>query len=132
MVNVSGHRISTAEIEGVILENEIMVETAVVAVDDPITGQALVAFAVLKDGPHCKDVKKDLKKLVSRKIGSFSVPKEIYLVEEIPKTRSGKITRRILRKILSNDLDAIGDTSTVVNPAAIKLVATSVLGKDAL
>lgn len=128
MVNVSGHRISTAEIEGVILEHENMVETAVVAVDDPITGQALVAFAVLKTSPHERDVKKDLRKLVSREIGSFSVPKEIHVVEEIPKTRSGKITRRILRKILSNDMDGIGDTSTVANPGAIKLVAASVHG----
>lgn len=128
VVNVSGHRLSTAEIEAALLENTFVAEVAVVGVDDEITGQSVVAFVALKEQPQGRDIRKDLKKQITRSIGSLALPRVIYLVSDIPKTRSGKITRRILRKILSNDTENIGDTSTVANPAAIGIVAEVVLG----
>lgn len=128
MVNVSGHRLSTAEIEAALLENEYVAEVAVVGVDDEITGQSVVAFVTLKQQPERRDIRKDLKKQITRSIGSLALPRTIHLVSDIPKTRSGKITRRILRKILSDDMENIGDTSTVVNPAAIDIVVDVVLG----
>ncbi|CAG8943755.1 unnamed protein product [Penicillium salamii] len=127
VVNVSGHRLSTAEIEAALLENKFVAEVAVVGVDDEITGQSLVAFVTLKEQPEGRDIRKDLKKQITRSIGSLALPKTIHLVSDIPKTRSGKITRRILRNILSDDLENIGDTSTVVNPAAIGIVSDVVL-----
>ncbi|KAJ5345712.1 Acetate--CoA ligase [Penicillium brevicompactum] len=128
VVNVSGHRLSTAEIEAALLENEYVAEVAVVGVDDEITGQSVIAFVTLKQQPEGRDIRKDLKKQITRSIGSLALPRTIHLVSDIPKTRSGKITRRILRKILSDDMENIGDTSTVVNPAAIDIVAGVVLG----
>ncbi|KAJ5875445.1 acetate--CoA ligase [Penicillium subrubescens] len=128
VVNVSGHRLSTAEIEAALLECEFTAEVAVVGVGDSLTGEALVAFAVLKSQPPDRDVRKDLKQQVLKSIGSLAVPRTVYLVQDIPKTRSGKITRRILRKILADDVGSIGDISTVANPAAIDSVAATVLG----
>ncbi|CAG8159752.1 unnamed protein product [Penicillium salamii] len=128
VVNVSGHRLSTAEIEAALLENKYVAEVAVVGVDDELTGQSLIAFVTLKEQPKGRDIRKDLKKQITRSIGSLALPQAIHLVADIPKTRSGKITRRILRKILGDDMENIGDTSTVANPAAIEIVADVVLG----
>ena len=114
VVNVSGHRLSTAEIEAALLEHSNVAEAAVVGVNDELTGQAVNAFVALKDPPSDLDgQKKDLIMQVRKSIGPFASPKGIYVVPDLPKTRSGKIMRRILRKILSGEEDQLGDTSTV-------------------
>ena len=114
VVNVSGHRLSTAEIEAALLENHNVAEAAVVGVNDELTGSAVNAFVSLKENPNDVEAqKKELILQVRKSIGPFASPKGIYIVPDLPKTRSGKIMRRILRKILSGEEDQLGDTSTV-------------------
>ena len=89
-------------------------EAAVVGINDELTGQAVNAFVALKDGVESSDqVKKDLVTQVRKSIGPFAAPKAIFVVPDLPKTRSGKIMRRIMRKILAGEEDQLGDTSTV-------------------
>jgi acetyl-CoA synthetase len=89
-------------------------EAAVVGINDELTGQAVNAFVALKDGTDASDqVKKDLILQVRKSIGPFAAPKAIFVVPDLPKTRSGKIMRRIMRKILAGEEDQLGDTSTV-------------------
>lgn len=114
VVNVSGHRLSTAEIEAALLEHHMVAEAAVVGINDELTGQAVNAFVALKEGNDTTDqVRKDLSMQVRKSIGPFAAPKAVFVVEDLPKTRSGKIMRRILRKILSGEEDSLGDISTV-------------------
>lgn len=114
VVNVSGHRLSTAEIEAALIEHASVGEAAVVGINDELTGQAVNAFVSLKDGSSKTDeTKKELIMQVRKSIGPFAAPKAIFIIPDLPKTRSGKIMRRILRKILSGEEDSLGDTSTV-------------------
>ncbi len=114
VVNVSGHRLSTAEIEAALIEHHAVAEAAVVGISDELTGQAVNAFVAIKDGNEVNDLlKKDLILQVRKSIGPFAAPKAIFVVPDLPKTRSGKIMRRILRKILAGEEDQLGDTSTV-------------------
>jgi acetyl-CoA synthetase len=114
VVNVSGHRLSTAEIEAALIEHHSVAEAAVVGVHDELTGQAVNAFVALKDGNDNNDqTKKDMILQVRKSIGPFAAPKAVYVVPDLPKTRSGKIMRRILRKILAGEEDQLGDITTV-------------------
>ena len=114
VVNVSGHRLSTAEIEAALIEHHAVAEAAVVGVADELTGQAVAAFVSVKGGSDASDaLRKDLVLQVRKSIGPFAAPKAIYMVPDMPKTRSGKIMRRILRKILAGEEDQLGDISTV-------------------
>lgn len=89
-------------------------EAAVVGINDELTGQAVNAFVSLKEGNETNDqVRKDLVLQVRKSIGPFAAPKAVFVIDDLPKTRSGKIMRRILRKILSGEEDSLGDTSTV-------------------
>ena len=116
VVNVSGHRLSTAEIEAALIEYKAVAEAAVVGIADELTGQAVNAFVAIKDGNEINDqLRKDLIQQVRKSIGPFAAPKAIFVVPDLPKTRSGKIMRRILRKILAGEEDQLGDTSTVSN-----------------
>ncbi|QLG73137.1 hypothetical protein HG535_0E02210 [Zygotorulaspora mrakii] len=134
VVNVSGHRLSTAEIEAAIIEDSIVAECAVVGFNDDLTGQAVAAFVVLKNksswslasGQELQDIKKHLILTVRKDIGPFAAPKLIVLVDDLPKTRSGKIMRRILRKILANEADQLGDVSTLSNPGVVRHLIDSV------
>ncbi|KAE9984410.1 hypothetical protein BLS_002441 [Venturia inaequalis] len=120
VVNVSGHRLSTAEIEAALIEHHSVAEAAVVGVSDELTGQAVNAFVALKDGfDHSDQIKKDLILQVRKSIGPFAAPKAIFTVDDLPKTRSGKIMRRILRKILAGEEDQLGDTSTLSDPSVV-------------
>ena len=113
-MNVSGHRLSTAEIEAALIEHQAVAEAAVVGINDELTGQAVNAFVAIKDGNEINDqLRKDLVLQVRKSIGPFAAPKAIFVVPDLPKTRSGKIMRRILRKILAGEEDQLGDTSTV-------------------
>jgi acetyl-CoA synthetase len=98
-------------------------EAAVVGVSDELTGQAVNAFVALKEGfDHSDQIKKDLILQVRKSIGPFAAPKAIFTVDDLPKTRSGKIMRRILRKILAGEEDQLGDTSTLSDPSVVDTI----------
>ncbi|CDR43334.1 CYFA0S11e04280g1_1 [Cyberlindnera fabianii] len=133
VVNVSGHRLSTAEIEAALLENPIVAESAVVGFADELTGQAVAAFVALKDKSSASkstEISKELILTVRKEIGPFAAPKLIILVDDLPKTRSGKIMRRILRKILAGEEDQLGDVSTLSNPQVVEQLIAAVKDKS--
>lgn len=119
VLNVSGHRIGTAEVENAINMHTGVVESAVVAFPHAIKGEGIYAYVILK-GMHIDEdhTKKDINETVSRIIGAIAKPDKIQFVKELPKTRSGKIMRRILRKIAEKN-DDTGDTSTLLNPGIV-------------
>jgi len=121
VLNVSGHRIGTAEVENAINMHAGVVESAVVGYPHDVKGQGIYAF-VIYNGTHGDEemTRKDITATVSRIIGPIAKPDKIQLVSGLPKTRSGKIMRRILRKIAENELDNIGDTSTLLDPAVVE------------
>lgn len=127
VVNVSGHRLSTAEIEAALLENPIVSENAVVGFPDELTGSAVAAFVSLKSSVDDNEaIKKELILTVRKEIGPFAAPKLILLVNDLPKTRSGKIMRRILRKVLAGEEDQLGDISTLSNPEVVAEIIDTV------
>jgi acetyl-CoA synthetase len=118
VLNVAGHRISTAEVESALVSHESIAEAAVVGKPDPIKGEEIAAFVILKskykNSPKLKD---DLKYHVKIEIGPIATPKYIYFVDDLPKTRSGKIMRRVIKaKVKGED---VGDISTLANPEAV-------------
>ena len=121
VLNVSGHRIGTAEVENAINMHAGVVESAVVGYPHDVKGQGIYAF-VIYSGTHGDEemTRRDITATVSRIIGPIAKPDKIQLVPGLPKTRSGKIMRRILRKIAENELDNIGDTSTLLDPAVVE------------
>ncbi|XP_068005880.1 acetyl-coenzyme A synthetase, cytoplasmic isoform X3 [Melanerpes formicivorus] len=120
MLNVSGHLLSTAEVESALLEHSAISEAAVVSHPHPLKGESLYCFVTLRDGHEfSKKLAEELKKQVREKIGPIATPDYIQYAPSLPKTRSGKITRRILRKIAQNDQE-LGDISTLANPGVIK------------
>lgn len=135
VINVSGHRISTAEIESALGHHHVCAEAAVLGAPDEITGQAIWAFVIPKTNipaDHLHKTEHDLKDEVRHKIGSFAVPKRIVLIDDLPKTRSGKIMRRIIRKILegAGSKEELGDLSTINNPEIIDRLLTVIHGRD--
>jgi acetyl-CoA synthetase len=121
VLNVSGHRIGTAEVENAINMHAGVVESAVVGYPHDIKGQGIYAYVVYT-GSHSGDeelVRRDVTATVSRIIGPIAKPDKIQFVTGLPKTRSGKIMRRILRKVAENELDNLGDTSTLLDPAVV-------------
>jgi acetyl-CoA synthetase len=121
VLNVSGHRIGTAEVENAINMHAGVVESAVVGYPHDVKGQGIYAF-VIYSGLHGTPemVRKDITATVSRIIGPIAKPDKIQLVSGLPKTRSGKIMRRILRKIAEGELDKVGDTTTLLDPAVVE------------
>jgi len=120
VVNVSGHRIGTAEVESALVSHPLVAEAAVAPMPHDIKGQALYAFVTLKDGvAESEALKKDLATHVRKEIGAIAVPEKIQFAPGLPKTRSGKIMRRILRKIAENQTDQIGDITTLADPAVV-------------
>lgn len=127
VVNVSGHRLSTAEIEAALIEHHSIAEAAVVGINDELTGQAVNAFVAIKDGSEASDaLRKEFILQVRKSIGPFAAPKAVYIVPDLPKTRSGKIMRRILRKILAGEEDQLGDISTLSDPTVVEKIITIV------
>ena len=125
VINVSGHRIGTAEVENAINENVSVIESAVVGYPHEIKGQGIFAFIIIDNNKLNENYKDDIRNTVSDYIGPIAKPDEILIVPGLPKTRSGKIMRRILRKIASNDFDNFGDTSTLLNPDIVKEIVES-------
>jgi len=121
VMNVSGHRISTTEVESALVSHPMVAEAAVVGASDEMTGQAVVAFVILRsgsiDGP---DVAQDLRNHVAKEIGPIAKPRKILVVAELPKTRSGKIMRRLLRDVAENR--TLGDVTTLADPTVMNLI----------
>ncbi|AIR88187.1 acetate--CoA ligase [Pseudomonas cremoricolorata] len=121
VINVSGHRIGTAEVESALVLHERVAEAAVVGYPHDLKGQGVYAFVTPMDGVTADDaLKAELLSLVSKEIGSFAKPELIQWAPALPKTRSGKIMRRILRKIACNELETLGDTSTLADPSVVQ------------
>jgi len=120
VLNVSGHRMGTAEVESALVLHEKVAEAAVVGFPHDIKGQGIYAYVTLMSGQEpSDDLKKELIALCVDEIGPIAKPDAIQWAPGLPKTRSGKIMRRILRKIACNDLDTLGDTSTLADPAVV-------------
>lgn len=120
VVNVSGHRIGTAEVESAIMSCKGIAEAAVVAIPHEIKGQGLYAFVVAMEGIDTPHLKRTLNEHICKEIGAIAMLDKVQFVKALPKTRSGKIVRRILRKIAENQLDDFGDISTLIDPTIIK------------
>ena len=123
VMNVSGHRISTTEVESALVSHEEVAEAAVVGANDATTGQAIVAFVILRGGiDHTKGeaLISALKAHVVKEIGAIARPRQILVVNELPKTRSGKIMRRLLRDVAENR--AVGDSTTLADPNVMNLI----------
>jgi len=120
VMNISGHRIGTAEVENAINMHTGVIESAVVAFPHEIKGQGIYAYVILLDQSHQADqIRKDISATVTRIIGAIARPDKIQFVTGLPKTRSGKIMRRILRKIAEGELSNLGDTSTLLDPGVV-------------
>lgn len=123
IINVSGHRLGTAEVEDAIDEHDKIVEAAVVGYPHDIKGQGIMAYVISTD-PLMSDeeVMKELNAIITKHIGPIAKLDRLIVTPELPKTRSGKIMRRILRKIAANEFDTLGDTSTLLNPEVVELL----------
>ncbi|MFW1858780.1 acetate--CoA ligase [Acinetobacter defluvii] len=120
VLNVSGHRLGTAEIESALVAHELVAESAVVGMPHDIKGQGIAAYVTLQaDASETDELRKELVSWVRRVLGPVATPDAIYWAPALPKTRSGKIMRRILRKIAANELDSLGDTSTLADPSVV-------------
>ena len=120
VMNVSGHRMGTAEVENAIDEHPEVIEYAVVGYPHEIKGQGIYAFAICDSSNKTKDIlEEEIKQLVRKIIGPIAKPDHVQIVSGLPKTRSGKIMRRILRKVASKDISSLGDISTLLNPEVV-------------
>ncbi len=128
VVNVSGHRLGTSELESAFVKHPSVVEAAVVGYPHPLKGQGLYAFLTLKDGIQPdRNLRRELIQHIANEIGAIAKPDHILFSDVLPKTRSGKIMRRILRKIAAGEVKNLGDTSTLADPAVVdKLVQSAV------
>ena len=120
VLNVSGHRLGTAEVESALVAHEKVAEAAVVGMPHEIKGQGIAAYVTLQAGEsETEELRKELVVWVRKVLGPVATPDAIYWAPSLPKTRSGKIMRRILRKIVANELDSLGDTSTLADPSVV-------------
>ena len=128
VLNVSGHRMGTMEIESTLVANPLVAEAAVVGRPDDMTGEAICAFVVLKgkrpEGEEAKKIATELRNWVGKEIGPIAKPKDVRFGDNLPKTRSGKIMRRLLRVIAKGE-DITQDTSTLENPAILEQLKKS-------
>jgi acetyl-CoA synthetase len=120
VLNVAGHRLGTSEIESALVSHQSVAEAAVVGRPDELKGQAVVAFVTLKQGTTAlPELRDQLRQHVATMIGAIARPDDVRFAEALPKTRSGKIMRRILRKIAANETDSLGDVSTLADPGVV-------------
>jgi len=130
VINVSGHRMGTAEVESALVSHPMVAEAAVVGFPHDIKGEGIYAYVILKTGVEVpKGVESILQGHVREQIGPIAKPDHIQIVPELPKTRSGKIMRRILRKIAAGerDLETFGDISTLADPSIVKIIVEGAL-----
>jgi acetyl-CoA synthetase len=123
VINVSGHRLGTAEVENAINEHPLVIESAVVGYPHEVKGQGIYAY-VICDMSHRteENLVNEIKDMVSKIIGPIAKPDKIQIVPGLPKTRSGKIMRRILRKVAEGSTDSMGDTSTLLDPDVVTAI----------
>jgi acetyl-CoA synthetase len=121
-MNVSGHRISTTEVESSLVGHPSVAEAAVVGASDPTTGQGIVAFVILRESGEDSgdELVQTLRNHVARDIGPIAKPRQIMVVQELPKTRSGKIMRRLLRDIAENR--ELGDVTTLTDSSVMNII----------
>ena len=130
VINVSGHRMGTAEVESALVAHPKVAEAAVVGYPHSIKGQGIYVYVTLKDNePSSEAIQKELRDWVRSEIGPIAAPDLIQITEDLPKTRSGKIMRRILRKIAANEHDTLGDLSTLSDPTVVDDLITKRLNK---
>ena len=120
VINVSGHRIGTAEVEDALNTHQDVIETAVVGFPHQIKGQGIYAYAICAKEVNEEELRKELLVQITKEIGPIAKPDKIQVVSGLPKTRSGKIMRRILRKIAEGDTSNLGDTSTLLDPSVVE------------
>ena len=121
MINVSGHRMGTAEVESALVAHESVAEAAVVGFPHEVKGEGIYAYVTLNAGvEYSEELRKSLKQQVREVIGPIATPDAIHWAPALPKTRSGKIMRRILRKIATSETDQIGDVSTLADPGVVQ------------
>ncbi|SNV19083.1 Acetyl-coenzyme A synthetase [Dermatophilus congolensis] len=131
VMNVSGHRLSTSEIESALVSHDAVAEAAVVGATDEMTGQAVVAFVILRagvDGSDEKSLVEQLRAHVGKEIGAIAKPKSIMVVSELPKTRSGKIMRRLLRDVAENR--EVGDVTTLADSSVMEFISTNMRSRS--
>jgi acetyl-CoA synthetase len=124
VMNISGHRISTTEVESALVSHEAVAEAAVVGATDAMTGQGIVAFVILRAGiAHAdgEELNTQLRNHVAKEIGAIAKPRQILIVNELPKTRSGKIMRRLLKDVAEDRV--VGDATTLADPNVMKKIA---------
>lgn len=130
VMNVSGHRLSTAEIESALVSHPMVAEAAVVGAADEATGQAVVAFVILRadqeDAQTPDEASTILRAHVSEQIGAIARPRQVFVVSELPKTRSGKIMRRLLRDVAEGR--TIGDTTTLADTSVMQIISDKLTG----
>ncbi len=127
VLNVSGHRLGTAEIESALVAHDHVAEAAVVGMPHEIKGQGICTFVTLQAGvKESEELRQELVSWVRKQLGPVATPDALHWAPALPKTRSGKIMRRILRKIAANDLDSLGDTSTLAEPAVVEQLIVTV------
>ncbi len=120
VLNVSGHRIGTAEVESALVAHPLVAQAAVVGKPHPIKGQAISSFVTLVEGAEeSEELLKELVMEVRSGVGPFAAPDQIVITPSLPMTRSGKIMRRILRKIVAGEADELGDVSTLADPSVV-------------
>jgi acetyl-CoA synthetase len=127
-MNVSGHRLSTTEIESALISHPKVAESAVVGATDDTTGQAVVAFVILREeaGDGGEEIVEELRAHVAKEIGKIARPRQIMVVPELPKTRSGKIMRRLLRDVAENR--DMGDVTTLTDSTVMDKIKTGMSG----
>jgi acetyl-CoA synthetase len=129
VVNVSGHRLGTMEVESALVSHPAVAEAAVIGASDPVTGQAIIAFVTPRAGYTPNDaLTAELKEHVVRSIGALARPKRIYYTAELPKTRSAKIMRRLLRDIAEGRV--LGDTTTLLDPGVVAQIKEQYEGNE--
>nr|WP_279052321.1 acetate--CoA ligase [Acinetobacter tandoii] len=130
VLNVAGHRLGTAEIESALVAHEAVAEAAVVGMPHEIKGQGICTFVTLQaDVPESEELRAELVAWVRKVLGPVATPDALHWAPALPKTRSGKIMRRILRKIAANELDSLGDTSTLADPQVVEVLIANVYSK---
>ncbi len=129
VINVAGHRMGTAEVESALVAHPAVAEAAVVGMPHEIKGQGIYAYVTLKAGIETTEaLRKELVAWVRKEIGPIATPDAIQWAPGLPKTRSGKIMRRILRKIAANETEGLGDTSTLADPGVVQELIDNKVG----
>jgi acetyl-CoA synthetase len=122
VMNISGHRVSTTEVESALVDHPSVAEAACVGASDATTGQAIIAYVTLKGGQEPSDERgEELRRHVATKIGAIARPRTLVFTDDLPKTRSGKIMRRLLRDVAEGRV--LGDTTTLADPAVVEEIA---------